>query len=268
VITFDWLPRISFAVRQAAAITLFLTQAAIAGPETIPVPPCEDGPVPAIPAAGAAPNVALWHRVDLPTGWRLPACVSDYGSTAELIVTLAGRFTGNDDEDRVLERFGAISRFVTLRYWSITDRRWESLVTRANAVESSDFSTVRSDFTAAEMRSGRALYFSQEDNRSTSSVLYRLQCRIIGGGGFVIEIENISSVRYLLLQVFPAGALRVSYFLNHRASGAWDFYSLTQVGTGTAAIALKSERSFINRAVAAYRFTAGIATDADPPLAP
>src|SRR5579863_2331216 len=102
---FNWLWRISFAARQGAAIALLLMQVAIASPKTVPVPPCEDRPVPAFPAVGAAPNVALWHRVDLPTGWQLPACASDHGSTAELIVALAGRFSGNDDEDRVLERF-------------------------------------------------------------------------------------------------------------------------------------------------------------------
>jgi hypothetical protein len=80
----------------------------------------------------------------------------------------------------------------------------------------------------------------------------------------VIQTENVSAVRLLLLPLFEPGDIEVAYFLDRRSRCIWDYYSLTRASPRFGG----HVTSYINRAVAAYRHIAGIPTDRDPPLAP
>ena len=81
-----------------------------------------------------------------------------------------------------------------------------------------------------------------------------------------MQTENVAPVRFLLLPLFEAGALRALYFFQREVGNVWDFYSLTAASSSASRLVEGHTNSFINRAVAIYHHAAGIAPDeASPP---
>ena len=233
-----------------------------------PVPPCAGPPVPAFPALGAPPAAMVWHEAELPGGWRPPPCLGQFVEAPALAAAIAARFRDAADASAIFSRFGAISQLTHIRYWSVTDHAWKNLVTRASALTRPQTNALRADFTAAEVASGQPLYFVQRDNRSSAPVIYRMVGRALTADSLVVDIENVTPVKFYLVQVFPARGLRVTYFLDRAGADSWSYYSFTSVDKNASSLGLGDARSFINRAVAAYRQMAGIPSDRDPPAAP
>jgi hypothetical protein len=232
-----------------------------------PVPPCAGPPSPAYAALGTSPHFAVFHSDDLTDNWPLAACAGLPVQRPALLIATAGRFAGPPDSDALLTHIGAISSRIGTRYWSITDRRWEKLVTDAYALRAPDLRARAPDFTALEMKSGRELYFAQKDNRSSSPVIYRLHVRDLAPSGFVLEEENVTPIRFLLVTIYGTGAIRSVSFLHKDANNTWDYYALTDI-LAEPPLFGSSERSAINRAAAQFRSIAGLPTDQDPPAAP
>jgi hypothetical protein len=248
---------------------LSLARAALASAAALaPVPPCAGPALPAFPALGAPPTVLVWRQdAAAAESWHPPDCLGSFAAAPAVAVAVAARFRAAE-ASAILSRFGAISQLTQIRYWSVTDRQWVNLVTRATALSRPDPKAIRPDFTAAEVASGQPLYFAQRDNRSSAPVVYRMIGRALKPDSFMIEVENVTPVRFYLLPIFPIGGLRVVYLLERAGDESWSYYSLTAVDRRASSLALDNDRSFINRAVAAYRHTAGIQTDQEPPPAP
>ena len=232
-----------------------------------PTPPCAGAPVPAYAAIGAPPHIMVFHGAALGRDWPLDTCANLPASPPALLIALAGRFAGPPDRDALLARIGAISTLAGMRYWSVLDARWDELVTGAAALAGPRLELRRPDFTAAELATGRELYFVQDDNRSSAPVIYRLQIRGQTPRGFVVETENLSPVRYLIMTIYRPGDLRSEVFLEKNAQDGWDYYGLTAIAAGPRLFGT-SQRSSVNRAVALFRHIAGIPTDQEPPAAP
>ncbi|HEX6141543.1 MAG TPA: hypothetical protein VFZ01_02400, partial [Geminicoccaceae bacterium] len=73
---------------------------------------------------------------------------------------------------------------------------------------------------------GGLLYFVQGDNRSTGEVVYHLRVREIAPDRLVVEAENVSAVRYLLLPLAGPGDLQSLYFFERQSPGEWGYYGL------------------------------------------
>jgi hypothetical protein len=230
-----------------------------------PIPPCARLPVPLYPALGQPPAIAIFHRGDL-TDWPPDACAHFRAVQPALLVALAGRFTGPVDRDGVLARFGAISQQRGIRYWSVTDRRWQALVIDAEALSGPGLAQRRADFTVAELTAGQDLYFAQQDNRSSAPVIYRLRVRDVTPRGFLVETENVTPVRYLVMQVYGVGDLHMLDYLERAEDGAWNYYAINEIDSKSRFFAA-SDKSYVNRAAALFRFFAGIPTDREPPAA-
>jgi hypothetical protein len=170
------------------------------------------------------------------------------------------------DRDALLTRFGAISQQRGIRYWSVTDQRWQTLVTGAEALSGPDLALKRSDFTAAELTAGQDLYFAERDNRSSTPVIYRMRIRDVTPQSFVVETENLTPVRYLMMQVYRAGDLHTSIYVRRATDNAWNYYSLNEIVSESRLFAA-GDKSYVNRAVAFFRLFAGIPTDREPPAA-
>jgi hypothetical protein len=91
----------------------------------------------------------------------------------------------------------------------------------------------------------------------------------------VFEIENVSTLRYLLLPVFHPGDVQSVYFLDRdlaREQGreqdnVWRYYSILRTGLNASSLVTSNDSSAINRAIAVYRRFVGIPTDQEPPAA-
>jgi len=246
------------------AVLSFVAYAARPGPE----PPCGGPPRPPYPDLGAAPHTQVWSAGDLQEGWIPLACLGWNSSGFRTLVALAGRFQAGAGADEMLARFGAVSTMVGLRYWSSTDRQWRELVTSAVALEEPDRRIQRSDFSVAEMKSGRDLYFAQRDNRSSGEVIYRIHVRQASADRIVVAIENVTGVRLLLLTLFPAGSLQTVYILERQSDDVWGYYSLGRTATSSSVFTAGFAASYANRAIAVYRHIAILPEDATPPAAP
>src|SRR3954453_3743244 len=166
--------------RLAAPIVLGVALALSGGEcvaQSVPQPPCGGRPSPAYAEPGNLPAVRTWTGDELGADWTPAACTGWRPLPLRMLVAAAGRFRHQGTVENLLERFGAVSALTTIRYWSVSDQRWQNLITSASALAGPDAASRRSDFSVAEMRSGTDLYFAQHDNRSTGDVVYRLRVR-------------------------------------------------------------------------------------------
>jgi hypothetical protein len=233
-----------------------------------PEPPCDGAqPKPAYALVGNPPRAESWTAS---TGTAVPElahCTGWPASTFRSLHAVSGSFNGPVDANRLLQRFGAVTGLLTVRYWSVTDHAWRPLVNSATALSGFAAGKPRSDFTLAELQSGDNLYFVQQDGRSASEAIYRIRVRESGPRRFVIETENLTPIRRWGITLFRARDIQVLYFLDQNSPGIWSYYSLTKLA-GNSWLTAGHDRSYINRTVALYRHLAGIPSDQEPPAAP
>ncbi|MGH6825451.1 MAG: DUF6675 family protein [Methyloceanibacter sp.] len=244
-------------MRTLLAIAVLLCSAGLCAAERGPLPPCAGvEPVPAYAAPGAPPNSHVWKSAEL-GGWTPPACAGFTAKGDGVLVAVAGSFPFTGSADALLARFGAVSALKGLKYWSVTEGGWRTLITKASALEGPDASRPRSDFTLAEMRSGVGLYFAQSENRAAGDVVYRMRVRDFGPERFVVAIDNVSPVSRYLVTLFNPGDLTSIHFLERRSPGVWGYYGLAWAGDGLVSRLAVPEASYLNRAMALYRHFLG-----------
>ena len=211
----------------------------------------------------------LWSKTDLGLGWTPPSCTSWPAGSATIVVGLAGHFQYAGSADALLARIGAISSLSEVRYWSVTEKQWNNMFTRAVALDGPDLNKTRGDFSAAELRMGGNYYFAAADNRSGKDAVSRLRVIAVDGAHFVLETENVTPLRWTILTYAAPGSFQTWYFLDRDGDGAWRFYSLTRVLYASSLLrGVIPDKSYINRSVAMYRHFLGLRTDRDPPAAP
>ena len=233
-----------------------------------PSPPCGVPAQPSYASPGGPPNVRVFSGAAAGVRWAPPACTGWKDHGFRVLVALAGSVRTDGGADGLLRRFGAISEFQGIRYWSASDKRWRVLITDASALDDPDATRRRRDFTAAEMRSYKELYFMQDDSRSSGKIVYRMRVRENGPTRLVIEIDNVTPIRVLLMTLFHPGDLQFVYFLERQAPDIWGIYSLSRTREGSNILSGGHEASYVSRAVAFYRFIAGIPSDQNPPVFP
>ncbi len=243
-------------VRLLIAILLFLTLAAASSAAEGPVPPCATAPVPDYPAVDKAPAVQVLSGKDL-AAWKPAPCLGWEAKDDGVLVALAGSFHFDGTTDELLKRFGAISSLKGLLYWSVTDGGWQTLITSASALDSPDGGHSRADFTLAEMKSGKELYFAQQDNRTSEEVVYRMRVSGLSADGFTVAVENVTPVRSFMLTLFDPGELQSVHFVKRETSGVFRYYGLAFAGESLASSLALPEASYVNRALALYGHLSG-----------
>ncbi len=178
---------------------------------------------------------------------------------------MSGQFHLAGGAPEVLARFGAISQLAGVRYWTVTAKRWQTLIERAHALDAAG--RPRADYTAAEFVPGHDLPFSQTDNDG-GAVPYRMHVVSVSPGRIILRSENTATIRYLLVPLFSPGELQSLYVLTSDGGDMWTYASLTRIGAGASGLTDGHADSGINRAVAMYRHIAAIPTDREPPAAP
>ena len=234
--------------------------------ESSPQPPCGPEPLPPFPTLDASPVVRVWNASNLEADWKPPACTGWGASDFPTIVAVAARFRFTAGADGLRHRIGAVSETKGMLYWSTTEKRWQKLILEAYASPGPDSNQHRPDFSVDEIAEGRTLFFQQEDNRF-GKVTYRMRIRSASTGRLVFDVENATTIRYLLIPVFEPGQVQSIYYLEQEAPGLWRYYGIARTSGKAGGLLAGHEASAINRAVAFYRHLAGIPTDQEPPAA-
>ena len=222
--------------------------------------PCGSPPSPPYPAVEAPPTVRVWQGSD----WKPPACAGWPASPAATLVATAGRFRDTGGVEALRRRVGAISKMAGLLYWSTTHQKWQPLIVEAHALTGPE-GDARADFPAVDVAPGRSLYAEQADNLLGSAV-YEMRIREASADRLVFSTENRSTLRFMGFPLFSAGEVQSICFLQRESKDAWRYYSISRMAK-QASLLPGHEPSLINRAVAIYRYLAGIRPDLEPPAA-
>jgi hypothetical protein len=236
-----------------------------------PQPPCGGRvPIPEWPVLGESATVKLWSKADFGRGWRPPVCTGWAEPGFTTLVTIAARFRLPTETSGVADGFlrhiGAISELAGMRYWSTTHKQWLTLITGAWALTDLKSEQRREAFTPAEMKTGRIFYFEQVDNLTGKGV-FQLHVLEASADRIVFEVQNVTPMKYLFLTVLHPGDMQSVYFLDREPENVWRFYSVVRTGVNASSLVTANDSSAINRAVAFYRWMAGIPTDQEPPQA-
>jgi len=216
---------------------------------------------------GGIPVVRIWHAGDALPAWRGPGCAAWTSADYSAVVALSGDFAFNGTADDLLLRFGRISSMVGIRYWSVGDNDWRTLITNAAALTGAKSMRHRADFSLDEMHHDGTFYYSQSDSRSSTAVIYRMRVLAADPNHVVIEMENVSSVKLLFVSIYGAGDLKSVVSISRVGSGVWRYDGLSAIREGSFSLGGNHDPSYVNRTVALYRHFAGIPTDRDPAVA-
>jgi hypothetical protein len=232
-----------------------------------PQPPCGSAPFPPYPDLDESPAVRAWDRAESGRNWVPPACTGWTDSGFTTLVATVARFRHDSGVEGLLRRVGAISKYSDIRYWSTTHKRWQTLILHSHALSEAAGDRLREDFSPGEMTEGKSFYFQQEDNLSGMAI-YRMRIRSASPDRLVFDTENINTMRYLRMPIFRPGGVQSITFLDRESQDVWRYYSLMRTGRNASRLTAGYETSSINRAVAFYRYLAGIPTDKEPPASP
>ena len=229
-----------------------------------PQPPCGVEPLPAYAAVNDPPATKFWDRSDLGRDWLPPACTGWTTRGFSTLTVIAGRFRNSAGMDEMRRRLGAISELKGTRYWSTTHQRWQTLIDDGYATAGPPTQQRRKDFLPAEIVEGTSLYFRQTDNLSGTAT-YRIQVLRASADQLAFNIENLTTMRYLLIPLFHPGEMQSVYFIERESPEVWRYYSISRTGKNASSLVDGHEASSVNRAVAFFRHIAGIPTDKAPP---
>jgi hypothetical protein len=238
----------------------------LAAADLLPAPPCAQNQESVYPPFADPPSARIWHAGDL-SGWQPPACFGWPALDFNLVTAASASFAFDGDADALLARFGALSDWTGIRYWSFSDHRWKVFITDSAALEDPKSKKRRPDFTAAELETGADFYFLRSDDQSSDPVIYRMRVAEAGPDRLVVTIGNVSPVSFFVFTPFDAGDIQSTYFLEKIAPGRWGYYALTVLHEGTVVIGNHDE-AYLTRNLAIFRHLAGIPTDQEPPPAP
>ena len=229
-----------------------------------PQPPCGAESNPPHPDLQHSPAIKVWDRSSLGRDWTPPACLGWSAPGFTTLVSTVARFRANDMEG-LLHRIGGISGLTGIRYWSTTHHNWRTLIVSASAL-AGPRGSARPDFSAADLTPGSIRYFQQTDSLSGKAT-YKMQIVSVSPDRLVFETENVTGLHYMLVPLFPPHELQAIYFLERESPDIWRYYSIARTGKDASNLAAGHDASAVNRAVAFFRYFAGIPTDQEPPAA-
>ncbi len=227
-------------------------------------PPCHGAPQPAYSPPGGTPALAAWTDSDH-APWQASPCLQWTSGRTRMVTALAASLHANS-LDELLTRYGALSKYKSIRFWSTLHQAWEDLVTVAGFTDGPAATYTHPDLTPADFVTGRSFYYYEIDRAGRT--LHRLTVRERTENKVELATENVTAVRYSIFTVFEPRALQTATFIERRGPNEWGYYQTIGVGEGADFIALRSPSPYLNRLAAFYRYMSGIPTDSQPPVAP
>jgi hypothetical protein len=241
----------------AALSAAYLLQA-----DSGPQPPCGAKPFPPYPDQEGTPAVKVWERSD----WTPTACTGWSPSTSVTLVVTVARFHYTGGAEGLRRRIGAVSEMSGWLYWSTTHQQWQPLIVDAYALAAPDGERRRKDFMPDEIVKDGSLHVMEEDSL-LGKVTYELRIGDATADRLAFNSENSSAVRYFGLTILQPGEIQSFCLLNRESKDIWQYYNITRMAKAATVLTLGHPASLINRAVAYYRYLAGIPANQEPPAA-
>jgi hypothetical protein len=251
-----WFPWPCFALLAAA---LAPSPSSAAGP----VPPCGGEVVPAYAEPGPLPVVRVWRPGELPASWTPPACTGWTARPDVRVTATAGQFRAAS-LDELLRRVGAISGQETIRSWSSRQAAWRPLLDSAAALRAPDPGTIRADFASAELASGAELYVLFDEAGPLGPIVHAFTVRERTPGRIVLASRNLTPGRARGLEIAAPGELELIVFLDRAEGDRWRYYALSRIDLHIPRPFRPPEADFVHRAIAMFRYVAGLPTDSMP----
>ncbi|MDA0239998.1 MAG: hypothetical protein O3A84_08225 [Proteobacteria bacterium] len=227
----------------------------------LPVIPCTGDVHPAYSAPGAPLNIHIVAGDALPDGW-----TGWKAGPAAIILAAAGRFRHTGDSALLAQRIAHISELKEVIYWSDSRDVWRRLFSDAWALTGPKKSLRRADFSDDDVQTGKTIHYYNEENNLVRGVVYQARVRERTDDRIVFESTNVTPLGLAIFDAVDSGAFQQLYYLERESSEIWRYYTLVRI-TEASLLARLSPKSFKNRAVAYYRFLAGIKMDKEPPAA-
>jgi len=233
---------------------------AIAETDGGPIAPCGSDASEPNPAFTDTPSTMTWHGGETLAGWAPGTCIEWGLEQFTELTALASRFPFDGTVDDLISKFAAQSAWRGIKYWSVTDAQWKTLITDASALSGADPRQRRLDFTLPELTSGTDLYILQSDNRSSAAVVYRMRVVSVDPSRLIINIKNVSAVSFYGFALFNPGDLESTYIFVKLEPTTWGYYNLSGARERHAMFGNHSA-SYVNRAIAIYRHLTGNSGD-------
>ena len=257
-----------FRLAAACLVGLLLTGGPPARAElSAPEPPCAEPPGSTVAhaAAGDDPTVRVWHAPSLPENWQLAGCTGLEPPSDAVLIEISGRFRHDGDARTMLAKLGAVSTHTGIIFWDVDEGGWRQLLPDAAALSAPDLNARRPDFTLDEMSVGARLYMLYDDQEQPGPTVFETEVREAGPEGFVTVMRNVTPMTLMGFSIADPGAISSMLQVRAIAPGEFEYYGLTAVALASLAAAMTSDSDHVNRAVASYRFLAGIPGDREPP---
>jgi len=230
-------------------------------------PPCEGVPDAAYAMVGGAPIIGSWHEADPNKApWQAAPCLRWSDGHTRMSTALAAAMRAGSLE-QLLTRYGALSKYNLIRFWSVLHQNWEEFVSSAGFVDGPAARYSLPDLTAEQFVTGREFYYYEIDHSGRRSI-NRLTVRQRTADSVELATENITPIAVAMFTVFEPRALQSVTYIRPRGPQEWNYLATIGVGEGSDFIAVRSPSPYINRLMALYRYMAGLQTDGAPPAAP
>ena len=252
----------------AAALTgcaCLIAIGAIGDADAAPKPPCAGQPPAVQTADGVQPSVTVWRAPASSDGWELASCSGLSPPSDAVLIEVSGRFHHDGDALSLLARIGAVSEQADMLYWSAGQASWRKLLVDASALAGPEFELRRADFTPREMHQGARLYTLYDDDEKPGPVVFETEVREAGPDGFVTLMRNTTAMTIMGLPIADPGDISSMLSIQRVGADEFAYYALTAVALAPMAAAMVTDASHTNRAVASFRYLAGIPGDRDPP---
>lgn len=228
-------------------------------------PPCEGMSPPAYGKAGSPPAILVWPESSLnKTAWAASPCLHWGSGKVRMAVALAATLNASS-LDELLGRFGALSQYKSIRFWSVMYETWDEFVASSGFVDGPQGQQVVPDHPPADYVAGRDFYYFESSRAGRT--IHRMTVRKRSADRIEIATENITPIRFAMATLFEPGSLQSVTFFDRRGSSEWGYFQTIGVGLESSFITVQSTSPYINRLTALYRYLAGIPTDRDPPAA-
>lgn len=230
-------------------------------------PPCDGPPHPGYAPVGSAPVIATWDSAaPNAAAWQQSSCLHWTDGKTRLAAALAAQVHASS-LDELLTRYGALSQYKSIQFWSTMHQAWEGFVVEAGFTDGPNAAYTYPDLKPADFVTGKEFYYYETDSR-TGRTVNKLTVHLRTADRVELTTENLTAVKYSMFTIFEPHALKTATFIERRGSNEWGYYTTIGVGEGSDFIATHSASPYINRLTALYRYMAGLPTDGAPAAAP